>query len=76
VYEFSFFFSNSFPNSIKSTVKKVKNGISYYSIKFIGKIQFLKNGNIQLTPFLNSAKNSFLEIKDNNGDFHPNGDLF
>ena len=57
-------------------VNKVKNDISYYSIKFIGKIQFLKAGNIQLMPFLNSAKNSFLEVIDNNGDFYSNGGLF
>ena len=52
-------------------VKKLKNGISYYSIKFIGEVQFLKNGQI-----LNSAKNSFLDVMDNNGDFYPNGGLF
>lgn len=57
-------------------VKKLKNGISYYSIKFIGEVQFLKNGQIQVMPFLNSAKNSFLDIMDNNGDFYPNGGLF
>jgi hypothetical protein len=27
-------------------------------------------------PFLNSAKNSFLEVIDNNGDFYSNGGLF
>ncbi|GJH40112.1 hypothetical protein RCZ04_06620 [Capnocytophaga sp. HP1101] len=57
-------------------IKKVKNDISYYSIKFIGEVQFLKNGQIQLMPFLNSAKNSFLDVMDNNGDFYPNGGLF
>lgn len=54
----------------------MKNDISYYSMKFIGEVQFLKNGQIQLMPFLNSAKNSFLDVMDNNGDFYPNGGLF
>lgn len=57
-------------------IKKVKNDIPYYSIKFIGEVQFLKNGQIQLVPFLNSAKNSFLDVMDNNGVFYPNGGLF
>ena len=60
----------------EDVVKKLKNGISYYSIKFIGKVQFLKNGQIQVIPFLNNVKNSFLDVMDNNGDFYPNGELF